>query len=347
MFARFSGKKSNGQEIDENGIPIDPADDPEDFDGLEEDDSDLLSNYEMKVSTEHQPTRFEDITFEDDDRDITYGRRIARFLTEHGYTWYNPRAAANDTNHCEDEAAAHNDNHQPVDDNNLHHNCGPKLDSAWAYFEHIALPRKLHSSARYSDKINSYKADPGEHTLRTELYPYLTTPEDQLGDFGIGVGIYFLSMRVFSIICFIAGLLYIPVIHFYRSNDYSEGEDSANSNSWVLRGSAICTDTMWVPCPGCGNHEDDFDATRLANGTLQSDPNTVVYFALRNLCEGANWEQGVNHLCVAAFMFISICVLSWLLLKGELKFDEDNLTASDYSVRVLDPPEDAIDPDGT
>ena len=311
-------------EIDENGIPIDPADETEEV-KLEE-ESELLGNTEIRasISTEHQPTQFEDLNFEDD-RDITYGRRIARYLTEHGYSWYNPRATANDPdNNCD----------------------GPSLDDAWAYFEHITLPRKLRTSSADNANPNSFKADPGECKLPTELYPYMTTPENQLGDFGIGVGIYFLSMRIFSIICFIAGLLYIPVIHFYHSNEYSQHGVSAR-NSLLLRGSAICTDTMWVPCPSCGNHLNDFNATRLAEGTLQSNPNTVVYFALRNLCEGAKWEQGVNHLCVAAFMIISICVLSWLLHKGALKFDEDNLTASDYSVRVLDPPEGAIDPDGT
>mmetsp|Transcript_21234 Transcript_21234/g.32376 ORF Transcript_21234/g.32376 Transcript_21234/m.32376 type:complete len:1003 (-) Transcript_21234:251-3259(-) len=354
MWKRFSQNRKSEMEVelDENGIVIDEADDDE------EDLSEMQdSNYEFQASTEHQPTRFEDLIFEDDDREITYGRRIARYLTERGYKWYNPRGA-NDPDHCGNEHADHhqdetkdgeeNDNIlTPSARNMLVEKRGPSLDSAWAYFEHIALPRKLCDHAQFGENVNSFKADPGETKLPTELYPYLTTPEGQLGDFGIGIGIYFWSMRRFSCMCFIAGLLYIPLIHYYRSDDYSKGPHPSR-DSWVLRGSAICTDTMWVPCPTCVDNEDKFDRNRLAIGILETDGDddgNEVYFALRNLCSGNNWEQGLNHLGVTFFMFVSIFVLSWLLSKGELKFDEDNLTASDYSIRVTDPPEDATDPD--
>jgi hypothetical protein len=58
----------------------------------------------------------------------------------------------------------------------------------------------------------------GHHQDASELYPAWTTPVGRLKDFGVGVAVYFETLLSLSIICLIAGLLYLPSIHYYGSD---------------------------------------------------------------------------------------------------------------------------------
>ena len=100
----------------------------------------------------------------------------------------------------------------------------PSLEKAWAYFEHVTLHRYLdHSSATHTtkndDQKNAYAeigkpssmedtndvAEPGENQYPTKLYSPLWTPMNQIGDFGLGVGLYFTTLRSIMILAFMAG----------------------------------------------------------------------------------------------------------------------------------------------
>jgi len=73
--------------------------------------------------------------YNDADSEITYGRWIQRLMVRNGYTWYyNPERTQRDSA-CGVETG-----------------CSPtaslrgkiaNLDAGWAYFEHVALPRKV------------------------------------------------------------------------------------------------------------------------------------------------------------------------------------------------------------
>lgn len=91
--------------------------------------------------------------------DMTYSRRIARNLSK--YDWYYPRRQG----------------------------CDVSLDDGWAYFEHITLYRhtkKDPTIEQHEDDTGLDKTDPGEKRFPTQLYGFWSTPNDQLGDFGIG-----------------------------------------------------------------------------------------------------------------------------------------------------------------
>ena len=64
-------------------------------------------------------------------------------------------------------------------------------------------------------------AEPGESKYHTQLYPIFSTPLSQLGDFGLGFGIYFATVRDFALLAFICGLLSIPDIAYFASEEYS------------------------------------------------------------------------------------------------------------------------------
>jgi len=98
-------------------------------------------------------------------------------------------------------------------------------------------------------------AKPGEDRRLTALYSPLNIPFSDLGDFGLGYGLYFSSVRDFAILLCLAGLVHLPVLLHYASDAYSGRQEGVE---WQLKGSTICTERSWVPCPNCSPSQDDF-----------------------------------------------------------------------------------------
>mmetsp|Transcript_2051 Transcript_2051/g.3256 ORF Transcript_2051/g.3256 Transcript_2051/m.3256 type:complete len:974 (-) Transcript_2051:276-3197(-) len=245
--------------------------------------------------------------------EMTYSRRIARYLSK--YDWYYPR--------------------RDIDD-------GVSLDDGWAYFEHITLyrHRKLAEGEDPSDGLD--KADPGEKQFPTELYGYWSTPNDQLGDFGIGIGVYFSTTWFLAIITFIAGCISIPNIVYYYSDDYTS-EPFEEDHGVLIESSATCSDQIWVPCVDCVEDDWTDDKDRYIVATNASGSEQV--FVLHNDCVGAELEQGIVTLIAIVFLSISLWLLSRYMQRVEVAFDEDEQTAQDYSLVVDDCPPDAMDPE--
>lgn len=122
------------------------------------------------------------------------------------------------------------------------------LQQAWCYFEYLVLPRRV-KMMDSKGKVHYAKAPPG-HIANSTLYPAWTTPITHLRGFGSGVTVYFETLLSLSIICLIAGLLYIPSIQYYGSDGYTSEHIHTLTGS-SLRGSLICPAPVWVPCPDC------------------------------------------------------------------------------------------------
>lgn len=158
-----------------------------------------------------------DIDFlQDDPSNMTFSRRIAMHLMEQ-YTWYNPQLNKDsDSQYVEmdDISSVGSFNRSMLRSPTQKER--PSLARAWAYFEHVTLPRYLdHNTAingvdaaksigkrgfvgqlRRSLRrlIRGHEdvfdlAEPGEHRYPTKLYSPLWTPMNQMGDFGLGVGL--------------------------------------------------------------------------------------------------------------------------------------------------------------
>jgi len=205
------------------------------------------------------------------------------------------------------------------------------VQEAWSYFELYTLPRRM-----VNDENGTVsKAPPGEE--RSTLYPAWTTPQSELKDFGTGVAVYFETLRALTLICLVAGLLYLPTIIYYGSDGYTS--QHINTVTGPLRGSLICPEPKWVPCPDCTELEWDESPHRLGRGDGD------LIFVLKNTCAPLRWAQGMNHLVVMVFLTVSIFALGFHQKRLEIHYDESVLTAADYSIQVDNPPADAIDPD--
>ena len=61
------------------------------------------------------------------------------------------------------------------------------------------------------------KAEPGECDRPTRLYPVRGTAEADLADFGVGVGVYFFTLRALAAVMLVAGLVSAPNLHYFAS----------------------------------------------------------------------------------------------------------------------------------
>ena len=168
------------------------------------------------------------------------------------------------------------------------------------------------------------------------------------------MGLYFSAVRAIGILMLLVGLLNWPNLQYYASSDYhnpsntAQAEDAYESLRPVLQGSAICTDTTWVPCPDCTSTYFASDrlvttATKVggANGSMQT-----TTFALRNNCVAIDsvGETGVSNYLTLLLIVVGLYLVNKYLSAMEITFDEDEQTAQDYSIVVKNPPGNATDP---
>lgn len=204
---------------------------------------------------------------------------------------------------------------------------GGSLEDAFDYFEDHVLPRRMTATGK--------KAPPGTPTKLTELYNAWATPQREMADFGTGVAVYFETLRALVVICFLAWVLYLPSLLYYSSTNY---DPLSQPSKLLLQGSIMCSTTEWVPCPTC--NPDDWKPQRIATTT---PPGQI--FVLKNACASMQyWPQGLNHFIVFAFLLVAILALGHHQKRLRLQYDEEVLTAQDFSLSVYNPPADATDP---
>jgi len=215
----------------------------------------------------------------------------------------------------------------------------PSLSKAYAYYEHVSLPR--HFSGEGEAAHVQRRAEPGESTAQTELYSPFLAPSNVFIEWGIGVDLYFSTLRIVALILFIAGLIHLPNLLFYR-NDYSDARDDAMADlTWSLMGSAVCTTQEWVACLDCPSDLWNRPAEQKRFGVAQNGTILVK----REACNFPELPQGIVSLVGLFFLSIAFFVTSRYLRAREVRFDEDKVTTTDYSIMVKNPPPDAKDPD--
>lgn len=169
--------------------------------------------------------------YNDKVKDMTFGRRFARYLTDK-YSWYFPGKAK-----LSDYQVRQRDLSDTTEE------APPSLDSAWSYFEHFVLPRynvktedltssqilstsksklKLFTTNRFTrrnkrDELE--RSEPGSKN-ETRLYPVWGTSSVDLADFGMGVGLYFFLLKSLALIMLVAGCINITRMLYFSSEDY-------------------------------------------------------------------------------------------------------------------------------
>ncbi|KAL3940561.1 MAG: hypothetical protein SGBAC_004917 [Bacillariaceae sp.] len=282
----------------------------------------------------------------DEKSSMTYSRRIALSLMNK--KWYNPKAEANDGVAFDTSARSGQSGLSTVV-------AKPSLEKAWAYFEHFALNRCIIDDSGAADSKDSKKAEPGENTMATRLYSPIRLAHAQLGDFGIGIGLYFSTLRLILFLTIVSGFINSINIQFFASSSYQSPSDRDSIFPALVRGSAVCTDTDWVACPSCECASDDRvtaqtlrrqDVLPLDRCQVREVDGSLRTYVLKNECGDIPIYVGmVNYGTLILFFLVTYVYFGIFLRQQETRFDEDEQTAQDYSIQVENPPDSATDPD--
>ena len=241
---------------------------------------------------------------------MTSGRLVARFLSR--FSWYYP---TNETDHSAR---------------------GVSLDRAWAYYEHVTLGRIYADDEQPHNQQRYIRAPPGESTKPTKLYPLIQTPTEALKAFGVSVRLYFSTLLVLAAFLGMAAVLNFPLGYYFSQADYS-ADARATNLVWAVQASAVCADTEWVTCDdSCQDHLNEFKDRVSEDGSL----------FLKNTCDFDGWLwPGIASYVASLLLIVQFGVaFFWLQRRAEIVFDEEVQTASDYSLKVSNPPANATDP---
>ena len=241
------------------------------------------------------------------------------------FRWYNPRLKKD-----ADDGASNNEE--------------VTLSKGWAFFEHFTLPRHIIDDTKQSSYI---RARAGETSENTELYSFFFTPNSAFADWGIGVSMYFSTLVTMCVIFILVGCLNIVNILYYSSVEYSPTKELGSK--WelldLLRFSAVCMDREWVVCNGCAEEKQYWNNLFADNyyGTATDSNGEEVVLISRTTCDMATFDQGMYNLGTLLLLIVCITAYMWYLSKLEVRYDEDNTSAPDYTVIVRNPPKDAYD----
>lgn len=167
-----------------------------------------------------------------------------------------------------------------------------------------------------------------------------------LNEWGLGVGLYFSTLRVVAGILLFVGLINVAGIWYYASPTYS-GEGGQNDLMFSLIGSAVCTLGEWVVCEDCSPSNWNTIEEQNRYGVYTDADGNEVSLVLRNKCLGAEipYPGIVGNWVSLIVLIIAFGLLACFQRAREVRFDEDKLTATDYSLIVKNPPKDAYNPD--
>lgn len=258
-------------------------------------------------------------TYGTDFSGMTSSRLFARFMSR--FWFYNPLAGHDKSSYTKSGKLL------------------PSIDAAWAYMEHVTLARhytdeNLTSSTNSPYMYRYTRAEVGEMKRPTDLYPLWKTPVKELMAWGVSVRMYFSTLLLLSIFLTISAFLNIPLIVYFWT---SYTEDNKDGIMRAIKGSAVCDEAYWVACEECNNEY------AYAYPEYRLDGNNVLV----NNCNFEDWL--IPGICSFVSSIVLIIMFGiayfWLQRKAEIVFDEEIQTASDYSLKVSNPPRDALDPE--
>lgn len=209
----------------------------------------------------------------------------------------------------------------------------PDLNEGWAFYEHVTLARH-EVNTKGADIV---RAAPGEGQKKTELYNYFTTPASSLKDWGVGIALYFSTMRVYGLALLIGGLFSLRNIFYFFSDDYDIQND--RDINLLLRGSAICNSTEWLHCD-TGYCE--LERLKLYGVTYATNTNgSGQTFVQRLKCpvddtnDNDVLQAGIWNIITLLVFIIITLGFSKFQSRQQKVMDENVITASDYSIRVV------------
>ena len=160
---------------------------------------------------------------------------------------------------------------------------------------------------------------------------------------------YFSTLSSLTVIFLFAGLLSIPNAVYYARDQYDDRGGVSNFSVLnILQMSTVCASREWVKCDDC------IEQISVWNNIFTDsyygeamDPITgeIVILINQTTCLPAQFPQGIWNLGVLCLLIFCVTAYNAYLSKLEIRYDEDNSSAPDYSIIVMNPPKTAKDPE--
>ena len=289
-------------------------------------------NKPVQVSQNQNTSRGQESNI-DNTHQITYGHKIANYLQK--YKFYFP---AKDQAPIEIEVPATSSKAEIEANGAPKMVQPPSLNKAWEFFENQCLPRRFANFQSHTKGRKYLRA--GNGVLQpTKLYPVFNTPIGDMADFGIGVGMYFKTLRYFGIVTFIAGCISIPSMMFLSSEEYSTPNDDTYTTEtdfftyWYDKldsFSAVCYDTKFQPCPSC--KEDDWTSFSNVNNRLFYGDDGLI-FVLINDCR-LNETFAIFTMATMMFVLVAVYLFAYFQRRDRIRLDIGEQTSKDYSIKI-------------
>jgi len=169
----------------------------------------------------------------------------------------------------------------------------------------------------------------GEDNPDAKFYR-LDISEGDLGDFGLGIGLYFDTLKKMAILMFLLGLLNIPNVVYFSSEEYSGNEQGNFDITEWIQGSAYCPESMSKIVSR---------AKKVAGEWVITDQDLT-----KHTCNFSE-QLGVIDL-IGVFIFVAAAIyMGYNHQNLANEIDEAVQTSQDYSVVVQDPGDDDRNPD--
>lgn len=153
-------------------------------------------------------------------------------------------------------------------------------------------------------------------------------------------GLYFTAIRSITILAFACFLLNIPNLIYFAGEEYSSGQEGVDIS---LKGSAVCTEQQFVPCPSCTI--DDFADTPHRIAFASDAYGNDLIFVVKNFCDGAKRPLAMVNYATLILVTVGMAWINHHLKKQIITYDEDEQTAQDYSIVIRNPPPGATNPE--
>jgi hypothetical protein len=200
---------------------------------------------------------------------------------------------------------------------------------AIAFFKERALPRRTldkreidkYSKENSGKKKNIYRRVSPDEINRGEPYPLCHDGIKTYAHFGIGIGIYFSQLVILIIVTFVCGCIMIIAANEYQSSSFGQQSDEKSA--------AFC-----ATCP----------STNITATSSCPDDQSTCIIDYRPNCN-LPFNAAVADLTMCAIFVLTIYLSKFLEKRIEKDLDDTIQTATDYSVVVMDPDEDADNPE--
>ena len=201
------------------------------------------------------------------------------------------------------------------------------FNSGAEYFNQTRPQRMCDAKQSTGYRMKSTLDKQGSKEIKEYQYHFLKSSADSLDEFGLGVSLYFKTLKAFGVIFLVCGL--IGIVAMNENYEYQENYSGL----------------LTPPDPDCdrasADHEDNNGKFEPPHVDTPTRLLGSVYGVTRAELDFSS--QGVADIILVAFLFCMVLISAHFEKREVIRSDTNQQTMRDYTVMVVNPPADVTD----